>query len=198
VNTGIPQSSPLSPILYLFYNADLLDIGTDPELNMTVRGWIDDVYFLTYGSTTEANCRSLAVAHRGAEEWSRRHGSKFPLGQYELVHFAKTPTGLNVKQPLALAETTVRPKPAARFLGVILDSSLNWQTYIKLVPTKVTRSIAALACLAGSTWSSGLLQLRRVYQAVVLPGVMYSSSACFTLKGERRQRNSAACALESI
>lgn len=32
IHTGIPQGSPLSPILYLFYNADLLDIGNRSEL----------------------------------------------------------------------------------------------------------------------------------------------------------------------
>jgi hypothetical protein len=47
VLTGIPQGSPLSPILYLFYNADLLEIARSNEL---VTGYIDDTSFLVEGS----------------------------------------------------------------------------------------------------------------------------------------------------
>ena len=32
-STGISQGSPLSRILYLFYNIDLLEIGSRPDLN---------------------------------------------------------------------------------------------------------------------------------------------------------------------
>lgn len=32
IHTEIPQGSPLSPILYLFYNADILELGTRETL----------------------------------------------------------------------------------------------------------------------------------------------------------------------
>lgn len=46
VLTGIPQGSPLSPILYLFYNADLLEMARGTEL---ITGYIDDTSFLVEG-----------------------------------------------------------------------------------------------------------------------------------------------------
>jgi hypothetical protein len=45
INTGIPQGSPLSPILYLYYNADLIEECTNtPEAMST--GYINDVSIL--------------------------------------------------------------------------------------------------------------------------------------------------------
>jgi len=43
--TGIPQGSPLSPILYLFYNADLIET-CNRQPNTTATGYIDDVAIL--------------------------------------------------------------------------------------------------------------------------------------------------------
>jgi hypothetical protein len=50
IPTGIPQGSPLSLILYLFYNADLLEIARGSDL---VTGYIDDTSFLVKGLTIE-------------------------------------------------------------------------------------------------------------------------------------------------
>ena len=49
VFTGIPQGSPISPILYLFYNADLLEICERPGTSTSAIGFIDDVNILAYG-----------------------------------------------------------------------------------------------------------------------------------------------------
>src|SRR5579862_3633128 len=48
ISTGIPQESSLSPILYLFYNADLMDACNDPTINATSTGYIDDVNILVH------------------------------------------------------------------------------------------------------------------------------------------------------
>ena len=56
VLTGIPQGSPLSPILYLFYNADLLEIGDEDSL---ITGYIDHTSILVVGDSTEETCAKL-------------------------------------------------------------------------------------------------------------------------------------------
>lgn len=49
--SGIDQGCPLSVILYLFYNSDLVDISI-PRNALDGTGYIDDVAFLATGKTS--------------------------------------------------------------------------------------------------------------------------------------------------
>ena len=63
VRTGIPQGSLLLLIFYLFYNADLLDIGIR---DMLVTGYIDDVAIIIKGGSTALNNSVLITIHQKA------------------------------------------------------------------------------------------------------------------------------------
>ena len=67
-NVDIPQSSPLSPILYLFYNADLLEIYNNIRLRTSATEFVDDVNILIYSELTEKNCEKLSKVYKKCEE----------------------------------------------------------------------------------------------------------------------------------
>ena len=54
---GVPQGSPLSPLLYMYYNADLLDIA--PQHRATGLGFIDDIVYGVQGSTDKENASRI-------------------------------------------------------------------------------------------------------------------------------------------
>ncbi|GFF80079.1 predicted protein [Aspergillus lentulus] len=160
VAVGIPQGSPLSPILYLFYNADLLEAAADSDIQTS--GWIDDVYFFTSSTSTEQNCRNLERAHRRAEAWARTHGSKFSPTKYQLMHFTRSRTKVDVAQTMRVADAEIKPAKTATYLGITLDPALRWEDQVKQVERKATPFLKPLTTLAGSTWGAGLIQLRRI------------------------------------
>jgi hypothetical protein len=49
MHTGIPQGSPLLPILFLFYHANLVVICNPPTLPASGIGFVDDVITLAFG-----------------------------------------------------------------------------------------------------------------------------------------------------
>ena len=63
IAVGVPQGSPLSPKLYLFYVAELLDSCNSSADRLSASGFVDDTTLLTYGRSTESNCRTLKRAH---------------------------------------------------------------------------------------------------------------------------------------
>ena len=58
---GVPQGSPLSPILYMYYNADLLEVTKDRS-DTTSLGFIDDIVYGVEGESDRQNVRKLTEA----------------------------------------------------------------------------------------------------------------------------------------
>ena len=174
VQTGIPQGSPLSPILYLFYNADLIEACKTE--NTEAVGYIDDVSVLAVGPTAQRNCKTLKTIHQRAEKWALQHGSQFASAKYELVHFTRDPK-INTTHPLRLPRATIKASTSSRYLGVQMDSRLRWDHHREKVEAKATERLTALSALASSTWGTGLINLRQVYRAMIIPQVLYGCSA---------------------
>ncbi|QKX57721.1 uncharacterized protein TRUGW13939_04840 [Talaromyces rugulosus] len=188
IQTGIPQGSPLSPILYLFYNADLIDACKTE--NTEAVGYIDDASILAVGPTAQHNCKTLKVIHRKAEKWALQHGSQFAPAKYELVHFSRDPKA-NTTHSLRLPHATIKASPSCRYLGVQMDSRLRWDFHREVVEAKATKRLSALSALASSTWGTGVINLRQVYKAMIIPQMLYGCSAWHTLGKKEKGRGRA-------
>ena len=173
--TGIPQGSPLSLILYLFYNADLVEI-CNQEPNTVAPGYVDDVAILRWGSSIEETCNGLTETMQKANAWAKRHASVFAPSKFQLTHYTRR-RQLELDRQVQVDQTAVRPSASSKYLGVTLDTALNWKHHIQNIITKTSKSIGALTSLAGSTWGASVTELRRIYQAVVIPQMMYGCSA---------------------
>jgi hypothetical protein len=62
---GIPQASPISPFLYLFYNTNLQQFTRD---QVSTSRYIDNASLSRVGSTVLHNTNPLQVAQQKAED----------------------------------------------------------------------------------------------------------------------------------
>jgi hypothetical protein len=63
LTAGVLQGSLLSLMLFLFYNAPLLEALDLLELRLSTLGFADDINLLTYSESTVVNCITLESAH---------------------------------------------------------------------------------------------------------------------------------------
>ena len=151
VETGIPQGSPISPILFLFFVADLLDATNNEALRTSSFAFVDDTHILTYGNSTERNCRTLERIHRECEEWLRIYGAKFAPKKYELIHFAKRPKDFNMRATIRIGEAEKVATDHVRVLGVQVDSKLKWGPHIARIEKKFATQSFAISRISTST-----------------------------------------------
>jgi ribonuclease HI len=192
VAVGIPQGSPVSPVLYTFYNADLMDDVA--RLDMEVIGWIDDMNVIAVGRSFTETAHMLNQVLRRCDNWSRTHGSQFAPDKFQLVHFLPRWTRIkpaDITRAVRYRDEIIKPKGWAKILGVTLDQQLTFRSHIAKVNAKVKGHLGAIRRLGASTWGVEAADVRDIYRATVLPTYLNCSSAWLTTREAEKELESA-------
>ena len=170
VHAGLAQGSPLSPILFAFFNADLVDQPVNSHGGASA--FIDDYFRWRVGGSPEENLAKIQSEDvPRIEEWARRTGSCFAAEKTELIHITRK-RGVHLQGHITFDGTDVKPSPRAKLLGVVLDQGLRWKEHVQQTIKRATKMTLALSGLRHLRPE----QMRQLYQACVAPIVDYAST----------------------
>jgi hypothetical protein len=104
INTGIPQGSPASPILFLLDLCPLFDALKTAHPKLWVPSYIDDVTLVTHGRTHEDTTHALEKATQTAFKWANENAVAFNDSKSEMLYFHHacqdtTPDAINITLP---------------------------------------------------------------------------------------------------
>lgn len=142
IGDGLPQGSPLSPILYILYNSSpLLPSDLSPDTNQFSIGFIDDVTHLVATRDVHENISQLEIIGAQLFEWGRKHGAIFDKRKAQLMHFTHR---RHENPPLTFGSFTLQPQETARWLGIWLDPKLTFSHHLKKVREKGLQTLSQL------------------------------------------------------
>ncbi len=96
INANILQKSFISLILFLFFNASLIEKCKALRIKIEVFHFINNINILVYNRFTEEICKTLSKAHDICAKWACTHDAMFTSEKYEFTHFTKQSKRFNM------------------------------------------------------------------------------------------------------
>jgi Reverse transcriptase (RNA-dependent DNA polymerase)/Endonuclease-reverse transcriptase len=169
IQCGLPQGSPVSPILFMLYLAPLFKLGKRSERF----GYADDVALLASSPSLLENSEALAAALQEALDWGVAEGVSFDPAKSELMHFSRkrtdqdpTATPAVSAGPITVSEDSGRPY--LRWLGILFDKKLTFKWHSRTMATKARAVAGALRSLGNTVRGVPAHLLQQVVKACVL------------------------------
>jgi hypothetical protein len=144
ITNGIGQGNPISMLLYILYNMDLLEALRC--LDKDAVGYMDNALVIATAKTLKGMTRMLKtfMEKRGRGfDWAHDHNSNFEISKVTVMHCqprARKPT--NRPNPvLRLRGRVIKEVDIYKYLGVHIDSQLRWKIQENGAIAKVTSYI---------------------------------------------------------
>ena len=143
ITCGVPQGSILGPLLFLIYVNDLALVSKHAKTIL----FADDTNAIYQGKSYEEIIQIIGNDLYKISNWFK--ANKLALNEsktnYVIFHtrFTKPPDNFSIK----LNDIELERVKYTKFLGVLIQENLKWDTHINHVSNKVSRAVGILAIL---------------------------------------------------
>ena len=170
INTGLPQGSPLSPVLFSIYTLDLAKLNSPQGRVMT---FADDVLISVQGKSKEEILGRVRPALQSIEQCCRVDGNEINGDKAAALFCTLNNRCPQDSQPVpSYAGTTIQLSSTLRYLGVVFDRSLNFTEHVDHALKRASKGINALRAAAGRRAEER--HLVTLYKALVLSVLDYA------------------------
>ena len=143
ISYGVPQGSVLGPLLFLIYINDLNRVITYSY----IRHFADDTNILYRDKSLRKINQRINFDLKNIVNWLRANRIALNTSKTEIVLFRSPKKMVTRKMNFRISGQKIEVKSSAKYLGIIIDESLNWKKHYTILKTKLERSIGLLAKL---------------------------------------------------
>jgi hypothetical protein len=189
---GVPQGSPLSPVLSITYTSPLL-AKMGRWNNSSLGMYIDDgILFACAEEWTDVE-RLLRAQYTVCDEWLHRAGLAIELDKTELLFFQKPyehnpmppPSRLLLPDRDTCSYYVVRLVETLRYLGFFIHRRLKWEPHVCIMCNRARASIKALQVLGNTIHGLSMANWHIVLNAVCLPVMTWGAQLWYRTGGAK-------------
>ena len=138
---GVPQGSVLGPLLFLIYINDL----NHAIINSTTIHFADDTSLICEEKSLKKLNKKVNRDLSLLVHWLRANKISLNASKTDLVLFRTKNKNVTKHLNFRLSGQQLKIKQTTKYLGVILDENLSWQSQINVLLTKLSRSTGVIS-----------------------------------------------------
>ena len=170
ITCGVPQGSILGPLLFLLYINDL-----PSSTNMKSVLFADDSNLLIIGDNIQSLIATLDTELEKVNDFFRANKLKLNAKKTKIVCFRKKASNINLKDHrVTLDGEQLAFEEEAQFLGMTIDSHLEWNKHCQRVANKISSNNAMINKVKKILPPASL---KTLYNSFILPHLQYGLAA---------------------
>ena len=192
---GVPQGSPISPVLSILYTSPLLHLMKEWS-NSSLGMYVDDGVIFACGDRWEEVTAVLQARYQICMDWLQWAGLAIEPDKTELMFFQRPyernpeprPSQLTLPNPATGSHYIARAAETLRYLGFFFHWRLNWEPHVTIMANRARASLKALQVLGNSVRGLHMANWRLVFNAVCLPVLTHGCQLWFKegAKGQKK------------
>lgn len=191
ITYGVPQGSILGPLLFIIFINDIADSITNVRLSL----YADDTVFYLGGKDPHILNRELTYASNIFDNWCKHNRLTLNQDKCKSMLFSSN-RRRNIIQsntPICIANTKIDHVTEFKYLGVMLDTGLNFESHINMIKKKITSRMFTLKRIR---WTLSRKDALTLYKSTIIPffdqgSPFYTSANKNSLKALQSLQNKA-------
>ena len=164
VSCGVPQGYILGPALFILYVNDMCNVSTILKSIL----FADDTNIFHTGGDLKEVCETMSHELDKLNKWFRANKLALNVSKTNFMIFSNKKCDDNYSVSINGMEIT--RVYVTKFLGVFMDSQLNWSDHISVIKRKMAKNVSVMNRVRHLLSSSALYSL---YCTLILPYLNY-------------------------